>query len=693
MPKLKLDFKKIKELVISRSEILGLVLAGVFVAVSLLISVSVMLDAESPAAKIQGDADKINRDHERAKQADTKAGPKAAQVWKWDKVTPHDVQLTATAQFEAGAAGSSQRTNPRILTVDNSEPNGGSFQMDYIHHGVHTYEFPSSQEKLNVFTGEKKEPVVVVAARRLIVVTGTFPYHEQVEEYAKALRLDKNEDVFLKQLAPAFEGLNVERRKITKKDGQDVPGEWVKLYYFDTEKEEVEVNAKIKEMLKESVYDNSQVKTYQDVIYGSSVTPLPLLTHNIPYPPVKLAGIANRDPSGKNKQDFVVKDLRGPNTSGAVILDRHTFGVSRPTTMPNPSAAPRGAEQVGFDLLEPSLRDQVSGNINWFSPFGTFAKDPSEGQEDPNKTKPFFKAPPVDPNAPPPPKPNFRAPMSLPPNPKALVRFVDVDMEPNAIYQYRVQARFANPNYGQAPGMVAHSGLSAVKELTSFAWVETPMIYVPPDESQYYITNQDKVFVSKLKPPQKTIDRTITNANAGDKMVPFQVQRFVGAFSYALNKEGSKTYYVGDWVVAERLVVARGETIGRDCEVEMVIWDKFHSQWQVSGLSLKPPDPKKFVRDVPTGLMYNFRTEPPVVLLDFAGGARQYKNPKTKFDSADESAVQALLLMPDMTMRVRNGQDDSRDDMTPMRKAVFDAWRDRLETLATPPAPAAPKKR
>src|SRR5436309_1688251 len=74
------------------------------------------------------------------------------------------------------------------------------------------------------------EPVFVINQKRMVVVSATFPYFEQAELYRKALRVERIEDLFARGLAPALEGLNVQRRKITTAGGKTTPGEWENVY-------------------------------------------------------------------------------------------------------------------------------------------------------------------------------------------------------------------------------------------------------------------------------------------------------------------------------------------------------------------------------------------------------------------------------------------------------------------------------
>jgi hypothetical protein len=260
-----------------------------------------------------------------------------------------------------------------------------------------------------------------------------------------------------------------------------------------------------------------------------------------------------------------------------------------------------------------------------------------------------------------------------------LVRFIDVDMEPG-IYQYRIKVRMANPNFGQPPELLQHSGLAGPKELHS-DWVETQRFLVPVEDFQFYITNQEnpKNFVSKMRGVE---------TKHSDKMVPFQVQRFVDKLEQG-GKGGTQEYFVADWVIAERLLVARGEPIGHKAEVEVAVWKHLNSMWEVNGVHFpksfnankeRPPQAK--------ALLVDFRPEPPVLLLDFIGGKHKYKGVGKDFE--DDSGIEALVLMPDMTMQLRKAREDANNEVAQQH---YEEWKARLEQLLTPPAPSGPLKK
>jgi hypothetical protein len=286
---------------------------------------------------------------------------------------------------------------------------------------------------------------------------------------------------------------------------------------------------------------------------------------------------------------------------------------------------------------------------------------------------------------------NFKAPLTMPASPKALVRFVDVDMEPGATFQYRIQVRLANPNLDEPVNILAYSKLAEIKQLAS-DWVETPQISIPADDVQFYITNQERGFVTRVNGKDALPIDTQTNPAAiAGKMVPFQIHRFLDSVAPPRAKDGTtQTYYVADWAIAERLLVGRGEPVGRKCQVEVVVWNHWRARWEIPGIPSQRDTKLPFPQQA-QGLPVDFRLDPPVFLLDFVGGKQVYKNPSpTKAGSAtfqEDSATEALLLMPDGTMQLRNARDESNNQ----GREIYEQWKARIEELMNPPLPIAPK--
>ena len=127
----------------------------------------------------------------------------------------------ATSHWFAGhGTRNNKREKPLLLALDKQ------FQVDYVRGGVPTYDVDREGKILHAFKppeGKEKvakkgnqkvwdgEPVHQLRPTRMVVVSGTFPYQEQVAEYQKVLGIPLVDDLFAKNLQPRFRGFNVLR--------------------------------------------------------------------------------------------------------------------------------------------------------------------------------------------------------------------------------------------------------------------------------------------------------------------------------------------------------------------------------------------------------------------------------------------------------------------------------------------------
>jgi hypothetical protein len=147
---------------------------------------------------------------------------------------------------------------------------------------------------------------------------------------------------------------------------------------------------------------------------------------------------------------------------------------------------------------------------------------------------------------------------------------------------------------------------------------------------------------------------------------------------------------IADWVIAERLLVERGDTIGRrQVEVEIPTWDEMRGHFhlgliytvlaKVGGKPVykevrKGPVPVDFGQVDKGGQVV---VEKGPVVVDFVAGRRNYSELK---GATEDASLEMLLMMPDGKLIVRNSRDDS-DEETPSgaeRLRRYDAWRARL---------------
>ncbi len=203
---------------------------------------------------------------------------------------------------------------------------------------------------------------------------------------------------------------------------------------------------------------------------------------------------------------------------------------------------------------------------NDFNPFSPAAADATGKATKPMGGMPAGKQPKggklkTTPNGMPP-KPGEPAGEDIPPE-YVLVRAIDVTVQPGTIYQYRIQIRMANPNFQRTD--VSNPDWAKGEELKSDWLVIDDPVVVPP-EMYYYAVDQKEVD-NKVRP------RSYMGLNAlqilhKERQVAFQIHRWVENASII----PGQNLPAGEWAVAERILVNRGEPIGRVARVEIPLW-------------------------------------------------------------------------------------------------------------------------
>jgi hypothetical protein len=263
----------------------------------------------------------------------------------------------------------------------------------------------------------------------------------------------------------------------------------------------------------------------------------------------------------------------------------------------------------------------------------------------------------------------IQQPVTNPPE-HVLVRLLDVTVKPGTIYQYRVQVRMANPNYKRSD--VASPQYALGEELESDEWFEIKdkdgnlqSVVVPP-EMIYYVVDQ-----KELDNAEKARSYKGMNANQNvekDRQVAFQIHRWLE--NAAAPGSGSREFVpVGEWVVAERVIVNRGEPIGRVLRVDVPIWKDTLESFII-------PTETEAGRKV-SGSKINFAHEPQESLLvDFEGpeavaqhGANTVKEP---------ISTEVLILSNDGKLLARTSESDKSDKD---RASRFSDWRIRVQEV------------
>src|SRR5262249_13808366 len=128
-------------------------------------------------------------------------------------------------------------------------------------------------------------------------------------------------------------------------------------------------------------------------------------------------------------------------------------------------------------LSDLSRKLQKKG-VDLWDPF-----NPLLPEEEEEANKPAAEKPPSDTSEKKPEKKDTdaEAEMLLPDT--ALVRFIDVTVEPGIVDQYRIKVKMANPNYHQ--NNLAYQSLRDLKEIEASEWTPVPPVFVPYDVSYF----------------------------------------------------------------------------------------------------------------------------------------------------------------------------------------------------------------
>ena len=103
------------------------------------------------------------------------------------------------------------------------------------------------------------------------------------------------------------------------------------------------------------------------------------------------------------------------------------------------------------------------------------------------------------------------------------------------------------------------------EELDSDKWFVIPQSVVVPPETLYYAVDQKEV-----EGARRYVGMHANEPVRKDHQVAFQIHRWL---ENAAPPDKLRSYTpVGEWVVAERIVVNRGDFIGRIVRVEFPIW-------------------------------------------------------------------------------------------------------------------------
>jgi hypothetical protein len=247
-----------------------------------------------------------------------------------------------------------------------------------------------------------------------------------------------------------------------------------------------------------------------------------------------------------------------------------------------------------------------------------------------------------------------------------LVRLIDATIEPGKTYQYRLQVRMANPNYGKKD--VASPNYARDRELVSDQWYEVPTKVVVPPELLFYAVDQKDLDTEYKGPFAKEVLQR-------GRQVAMQIHKWVENAA----GRGNAFIPVGEWSVAERLPVFRGEYIGGSVRVELPVWKPTREEFV---LITDNTTKRSKAHNYPVDFSLS-GTDP--ILVDFEGGDQFYERVVRRTEDKpettrirDKSAVEVLILSPDGKLLSRDSAADANDEQ---RKVRLDEVRTRVKDV------------
>ena len=250
---------------------------------------------------------------------------------------------------------------------------------------------------------------------------------------------------------------------------------------------------------------------------------------------------------------------------------------------------------------------------------------------------------------------SLRPPFKETPIDHCLIRFLDPSVEPGKAYKYRFKVKMANP-------------LSAAGEELLSAWATLPdSIAIPPDEFVYT--------VDEAKADPKRWRRAGTPRPS---QAVFQIQRWVDFYSTS----GGREQGVGDWLVAQRFFVERGEFVRTPPTFTLEV--PVHRLDNPNLTLDSRPALRRGDRTTQIPLPFGDNS----ILVDFEGGRIAFARTEkvggrirvTRIE--DRTPVEVLIMRPDGKMIARNSGTDAAD---PVRTKRYKDSLQRVEEARNGP--------
>ena len=426
---------------------------------------------------------------------------------------------------------------------------------------------------------------------RMIVINGSFPFKKQLEAFKVALRmrslnelvsnLNNRDDLKWRFLSPEVE------RRVLFLDGR-VKTDWEKGY----EKTMLKNLTALLSVAVDTEKDDPELSKFYGIKNPGLVWARPQLDPevSVKYPAEDISSV--KESITKLERLTTESNVKVPST----LRNKYSGQGIDPTNSDNPI----GAEDANEEKPSDTGKAPDSGT------------KPANEEEDPAV-------------------PEF-----------ALVRLLDVPIQPGFIYEYRVRIKMANPNFKQDK-LVAYQALAKEKEIVG-DWVEVPPIAVPYDINWYVLDDKpdrEKAYIQV----HRWIDRLDVNRTE---------------------------FAVADWSILPKTPVFRGEYLGRPVLAKVPTWDTLEDKYDFAR------DPRTKLRvSLPVDFTVRVKDKQfPAMLNDYEGG----KDTQVRFGNKvikEDTPVETLVLTPEGRLEVRSSVDEANKD----RDERVAAWKQRLDEV------------
>jgi hypothetical protein len=247
-----------------------------------------------------------------------------------------------------------------------------------------------------------------------------------------------------------------------------------------------------------------------------------------------------------------------------------------------------------------------------------------------------------------------------------LLRVIDPTIEFGKVYQYRLRARMGNPNQNRKD---APAALAKAEELRSAKWFEVPQRVALPRELAYYAVDPHDDRRGRIRPGGR-IDPA--------RQTLLEVHRWLDTVRLDADKE---PLYVGDWAIAEGVIVSRGEYVRATQDIELPVWSCLQEALLLPADSHGRKNKKETIR-----VSFDSGKGDSPLVVDFDGGARSYRPSPQELRTTgirdgrivDVGPSEFLLMTSDGKLVGHNSAADRED---PERVARREALRKRIDSI------------